>query len=229
MKYIIANTVLPLPLMMQLIVICSIHQPSTATFDLFDNLLLLSSGKVCYSGPINQVKPYFDRNGFRMPAQINPAEYILDLVNTDFSSEADNGETAVLAVVDEGRPETAKDRLSRIHQNWANSEEAKALMHDIGVVNKEKISRKDDQVDTTHSIKPNFASMLLTLLHRAFIKSYRDIVAYWVRVVMYMGLSILMGTVWLRLDANQESIQPFINSIFFGAACEFLNLYIPSI
>lgn len=148
-----------------------------------------------------------------MPAQINPAEFILDLVNTDFSTDED-------PEAGHERPENAKDRLWRIHQDWANSDESKALMNDIGAVNKAKEGEKTLQVDSLNSVKPNFASMLLTLLHRAFIKSYRDIVAYWVRVVMYMGLSILMGTVWLRLDANQESIQPFINSIFFGAACE---------
>jgi len=30
---------------------------------------------------------------------------------------------------------------------------------------------------------------------------------------MYTGLAIMMGTVWLRLGADQEHIQPFINTI----------------
>lgn len=30
---------------------------------------------------------------------------------------------------------------------------------------------------------------------------------------MYMGLAIMMGTVWLRLSPNQEHIQPFVNAI----------------
>lgn len=228
---------------MQLIVICSIHQPSTATFDLFDNLLLLSGGKTCFQGPVQRVKTYFDNHGFIMPSQINPAEFILDLVNTDFSNDDNNnnnsidkneegfggggggeGENPEMRLAIEGRrpPEKAKDRLRRIHKDWANSRKNRAIMDDIVSVNKENTEGgRGDRIDSLDAVKPNFASMLLTLLHRAFIKSYRDIVAYWVRVVMYMGLSILMGTVWLRLDANQESIQPFINSIFFGAACRF--------
>lgn len=60
-----------------LIVISSIHQPSTATFQLFDKLLLLSGGKTCFSGSISEVKPHFDKIGFPMPFQINPAEFIL--------------------------------------------------------------------------------------------------------------------------------------------------------
>lgn len=163
------------------------------------------------------MKPYFDRHGFPVPQQTNVAEFILDLVNTDFQSEDSNR----LALLGEN-PETAKERLFRIHQDWTHSDEAKSLLHDIGHVNNKEMVNKEQgpQVEALKEVKPGFASMLLTLLHRSFIKSYRDIVAYWVRVVMYSGLAILMGTVWLRLDANQQSIQPFINSIFFGAACE---------
>ena len=51
-----------------------------------------------------------------------------------------------------------------------------------------------------------------------FIKSYRDVVAYGIRIVMYVGLTVMMGTVWLRLDTDQPSIQPFVNAIFFGSA-----------
>jgi len=43
-------------------------------------------------------------------------------------------------------------------------------------------------------------------------------VAYEIRIIMYLGLAILMGTVFLRLKTSQEYIQPFINTIFFGSA-----------
>lgn len=66
--------------------------------------------------------------------------------------------------------------------------------------------------------QPNMATQTLILLHRSFIKSYRDAVAYGIRIAMYVGLSIMMGTVWVRLSPTQESIQPFINAIFFGSA-----------
>ena len=51
------------------------------------------------------------------------------------------------------------------------------------------------------------------LLHRSWIKSRRDAIAYGVRFVMYLGLAIMMGTVWLRLPPIQSSMQPFANCI----------------
>jgi hypothetical protein len=77
--------------------------------------------------------------------------------------------------------------------------------------------------------RPSLPKLTLTLLHRLFVKSYRDFVAYEIRILMYLGmlynrfvksetkqgiaLAIMMGTVWLRLQTSQNYIQPFINAI----------------
>ena len=55
------------------------------------------------------------------------------------------------------------------------------------------------------AIEDNFPIILMTLVHRSFVKSYRDIVAYGIRVAMYTGLAIMMGTVWLRLQDRSSS------------------------
>ena len=83
---------------------------------------------------------------------------------------------------------------------------------------------------TTKLSKGNFPIVLMTLVHRAFVKSYRDVVAYGIRIAMYTGLAIMMGTVWLRLHTEQDDIQPFINAIFFGSAfMSFMAVaYVPS-
>ena len=51
---------------------------------------------------------------------------------------------------------------------------------------------------------------------------------YYVRLVMYLGLAILMGTVWLRLQMAKtynHSLMPY----FFGAFMSFMSVaYIPS-
>lgn len=56
------------------------------------------------------------------------------------------------------------------------------------------------------------------LLHRSWIKSYRDIMVYGIRIAMYLGLAIMMGTVFLRFKADQIYVQPYMNAIFFGGA-----------
>ncbi|CZR41071.1 uncharacterized protein FPRO_10660 [Fusarium proliferatum ET1] len=181
-----------------LIVICSIHQPSTSTFNLFDKLLLLSGGKTHYFGPVNSVAAYYSEVGSPLPQYVNPAEHLLELVNIDFAQD---------------RGEATRD-LETLQTAWQNSRQASEVKTTIKAA--ESLGG-DWNIDAIEK-RPSMFSLTLTLLHRSFIKSYRDVVAYGIRIAMYLGLAIMMGTVWVRLDPAQESIQPFINAIFFGSA-----------
>ncbi|PVH81201.1 putative ATP-binding cassette transporter [Cadophora sp. DSE1049] len=199
-----------------LIVIASIHQPSTTTFELFDKLCLFSKGKTCYFGPPMAARQYFGNLGYEMPLETNPAEYLLDLINTEIVRTGDD----VLA------------RIKHIHEAWENSSEAAAIKNDIETViacSREPAMAGPDIVKMKFA-RQNAIMVPLVLLHRAWIKSYRDFVAYGIRVVMYLGLAILMGTVFLRLKTNQTDIQPFINAIFFGSAfMSFMAIaYVPA-
>ncbi|KAI9167509.1 ABC transporter G family member [Paramyrothecium foliicola] len=181
-----------------LIVICSIHQPSTSTFNLFDKLLLLSEGRTHYFGPVDRVLSHFEDQGLEIPQHTNPAEFLLETVNIDFASDK----------------HAAALRLNDSYESWKQSAAASRLKADI-----ESAEKQYEQLDPEDSHrKPGVLSLTLTLLHRSFVKSYRDVVAYGIRLAMYTGLAIMMGTVWVRLAPEQASIQPFINAIFFGSA-----------
>lgn len=199
--------------MIKLIVIASIHQPSTTTFQLFDNLLLLSAGKSQYFGPVSDIATYYEARGLAMPMHINPAEFVLELMNTDFASDTS----------------AATDRLNNLQESWMSSPQAKTTSSTIASI-AASASSKDDEKLAPRQSRANFFVVTLALIHRSFIKSYRDIVAYGIRIAMYIGLAIMSGTVWLRLQNDQSSIQPFINSVFFGSAfMSFMAVaYVPS-
>lgn len=217
----------------KVLVIASIHQPSTTTFELFDKLMLLSKGQVVYNGAVNKVGDYlaglgyevssneevataieFRRadgtNFYKMPLYTNPAEFVIDLVNTDFSSD----------------PTAAAQRLNHLHTSWANSFSAAIISDKLHAQPSGPSLSAASSMHTAASP----ASIPFTLMHRSFIKSYRDIVAYGIRIAMYMGLAIMMGTVWLRLAPTQSNIQAFTNAIFFGGAfMSFMAVaYIPA-
>ncbi|KAH8097758.1 ATPase [Aureococcus anophagefferens] len=68
-----------------LIVVATIHQPSTKVFLDFDTLLLLSEGRVAYSGAASSAAAAFEGLGHVLPPLTNPADFLLDVVNSDFS------------------------------------------------------------------------------------------------------------------------------------------------
>jgi ABC-type multidrug transport system ATPase subunit len=66
-------------------VICTIHQPSTRSFYLFDGVLMLCEGRCVYRGPPAECMAYLSTAGFPMTAgycAYNPADYWMDLLYT---------------------------------------------------------------------------------------------------------------------------------------------------
>jgi hypothetical protein len=140
-----------------------------------------------------------------MPLYTNPAEYVIQLVNTDFSRDQAK----------------STQQLAHLHNAWLTA--STAPTHPTP-------STTPALLPTHTNDSANPLLIPLTLIHRSFIKSYRDVVAYGIRIAMYMGLAIMMGTVWLRLSPTQSNIQAFTNAIFFGGAfMSFMAVaYIPA-
>jgi hypothetical protein len=156
---------------------------------------------MCYYGPISEATHHFHTGGFTMPTETNPAEFFLDLVNTDLAKDKDD---------------PVYTRVNKITGEWQSSEYNHALATEID--NQLKAAGAESSLNIDSEARPAPWFVPWVLLKRSFVKSYRDIVAYHIRIIMYMGLSIMMGTVWLRLKTTQESIIPFTNSFFFGGA-----------
>lgn len=54
----------------------SLLQPAPETFELFDDLILMSEGKVVYHGPRDHVLDFFEDCGFKCPERKGVADFI---------------------------------------------------------------------------------------------------------------------------------------------------------
>lgn len=97
----------------QMTIACTIHQPRSSTFQLFDRLILMKSGELAYAGTLKDIPLYLETNlGLQVDAKANLADFIVDL--TYPREDNDNEEVdGTVAVVD------------RLVGAWANSSNAK--------------------------------------------------------------------------------------------------------
>ncbi|CAG2182722.1 unnamed protein product [Oppiella nova] len=58
-------------------VVCTIHQPSSPVFELFDSLLLMADGRVAFMGSIGEAKDFFSSQGLVCPKTYSPSDYYL--------------------------------------------------------------------------------------------------------------------------------------------------------
>ncbi|KAF8820932.1 ATP-binding cassette G family transporter [Cardiosporidium cionae] len=61
-------------------IICTIHQPRSQAFSMFDQLLLLSSGQTVFYGAAKTALDHFQELGYPCPSNFNPADFLLDLL-----------------------------------------------------------------------------------------------------------------------------------------------------
>jgi ABC-type multidrug transport system ATPase subunit len=131
-----------------MIVIASIHQPSTNTLLLFDDVLLLSQGKTVYYGPPDASNAYFTALGHPPEHMISPAEHMLELTNVDFSRRDDRDE-----------------RLESLITAWNASAEAKTL-HDQIEYAKANAGHVLADYQTSKRYPRSLAMQSLIILHR---------------------------------------------------------------
>jgi len=61
-----------------IISVATIHQPSGKVFRSFDQLMILSKGRMAFAGSVDEAQAYFERIGYPCPSNTNPAgKYIL--------------------------------------------------------------------------------------------------------------------------------------------------------
>jgi ABC-type multidrug transport system ATPase subunit len=69
-------------------VILTIHQPSSFIWQLLDNVVLLSKGKVMYGGSRQNIEAFFAANEHPTPVGWNPADHYVIMVNDEFRDHA---------------------------------------------------------------------------------------------------------------------------------------------
>jgi hypothetical protein len=78
-------------------VISTIHQPGSQTYQLFDRLILMADGNIIYQGSTKEAVPYFNNLGFECPMYSNPADFFLKEFQMPFhQSEEDKIKVATL-------------------------------------------------------------------------------------------------------------------------------------
>eukprot|EP00933_Yihiella_yeosuensis_P022412 TRINITY_DN17657_c0_g1_i1.p1 TRINITY_DN17657_c0_g1~~TRINITY_DN17657_c0_g1_i1.p1 ORF type:complete len:609 (-),score=89.87 TRINITY_DN17657_c0_g1_i1:121-1947(-) len=63
-------------------VMCTIHQPSSEIFQLFDQAIFLARGQMIYQGPPSGIRPHFASLGHACHEEYNPADFVMFMVET---------------------------------------------------------------------------------------------------------------------------------------------------
>eukprot|EP00439_Symbiodinium_sp_Y106_P004971 s1653_g1.t1 len=77
-------------------VLCTVHQPSSEIFAKFDDVIILHGGEVTYHGPAEHIATHFDVLGYPCPANFNPADHVMFLLQKEMPEKLQTIKTAWL-------------------------------------------------------------------------------------------------------------------------------------
>lgn len=60
-------------------ILCTIHQPSSEVFFLFDAVIFMKAGRIFYQGPVTNIVSHFNQFGYKCPNNYNPSDFVMSL------------------------------------------------------------------------------------------------------------------------------------------------------
>jgi ABC-type multidrug transport system ATPase subunit len=80
-------------------IICTIHQPSSEIFEVFDKLCLIAEGRLAFIGKLSRANEFFSTMGYQVPSNYNPADFYIKKLSIP-PSDRDNAKKVVGAICD---------------------------------------------------------------------------------------------------------------------------------
>ncbi|XP_047979866.1 ABC transporter G family member 15-like [Salvia hispanica] len=188
-------------------IICSIHQPSSEVFALFDDLYLLSGGETVYFGEARTGIKFFAESGFPCPSRRNPSDHFLRCINSDFDivtttlkgsqrlGEQDNKADPLLNMV----TSDIRSTLIEKYKQSEYAEMARSRMQQVSVV-------RGLDIQAIKGSQASWWKQLTTLTKRSFLNMSRDIGYYWSRIVIYTIVALCVGTLFYDVGTSYTAI-----------------------
>lgn len=176
-------------------ILVTIHQPSASLFAQFDTLLLLAKGgKTVYFGDIGDnsatLKDYFGRNGAPCPAEVNPAEHMIDVVSGALSQGKDWNEV------------------------WLNSPEHEKMTAELDHMITDAASKPPGTVDDGHEFATTLWTQIKLVTHRMNVSLYRNNDYTNNKFALHIGSALFNGFTFWMIGNSVQDLQLRLFAIF---------------
>eukprot|EP00300_Choanocystis_sp_HF-7_P015218 c18976_g1_i1.p1 GENE.c18976_g1_i1~~c18976_g1_i1.p1 ORF type:complete len:664 (+),score=172.76 c18976_g1_i1:90-2081(+) len=186
-------------------VVCSIHQPQSSIFNLFDSIVLVKSGRVVFFGSVRRALLTFQAAGFPVPPLTNPADHIIDVLSAENPQEDDRKLQAHLEADAQSSlqkwQERQQDNSSRLMEKF----EAPHIDLEYGA--------EKPLIQTRGRV--SWGKQFQTLSHRNFKELLRKRDLIFTNVVQTVVIAVLIGTVFLQIGDDQKSLSRRNSLLFF--------------
>ncbi|XP_049592688.1 ATP-binding cassette sub-family G member 8 [Syngnathus scovelli] len=205
------------------LVLLSVHQPRSDIFQLFDLVVLLSSGSAVYCGAAREMVPYFTALGHPCPRYCNPSDFYVDLISIDRRSPEQEARCLERARM---LAEQFSERVGDTDDHMWKS--GMALMHSerfpVCSSSSQSGRTEDDRVVVISKVRDRLPGLqqFAILIRRHMYNDYRDLVTVLVHGLEALLMSLLVGFLYYGAGEQPLSIQDSVALLYMiGALTPF--------
>ncbi|RVW60267.1 ABC transporter G family member 11 [Vitis vinifera] len=151
-----------------------------------------TSVETVYFGPAHAADEFFSSNGFPCPTHQNPSDHFLKTINKDFEEDIEQGFGGKKS------KEEAIDILTKAYKSSDNFQQVQTQVSEI---------YKQDGGALKKRSHASFLNQCLVLTRRSFVNMYRDLGYYWLRLAIYVALTVALGTIFHNVGYSNSSIK----------------------
>lgn len=204
------------------LVLLSVHQPRSDIFQLFDLVVLLSSGSAVYCGAACDMVPYFTALGYPCPRYCNPSDFYVDLISIDRRSPEQEAKCLERSgVLAEQFLEKVRDTDDHMWKpagtNTAPTTQPESSQQISKVKGEEVIT-----ISKERNRLPGRLHQFTILIRRHMYNDYRDLVTLLVHGFEALLMSLLVGCLYYGAGEERLSIQDTVALLYMiGALTPF--------
>ncbi|XP_041865558.1 ATP-binding cassette sub-family G member 8 isoform X2 [Melanotaenia boesemani] len=201
------------------LVLLSVHQPRSDIFQLFDLVVLLSSGSAVYCGAARDMVPYFTALGYPCPRYCNPSDFYVDLISIDRRSPEQEAECLERArLLADKFAEKVQDTDDHM---WKPSESNMTQTDSTQQPNR-KEAEEVITVSKERNRLPGRLHQFTILIRRHIFNDYRDLVTVLVHGFEALLMSLLVGFLYYGAGEQRLNIQDTVALLYMiGALTPF--------
>eukprot|EP00216_Chloropicon_sp_CCMP2111_P003023 CAMPEP_0198238714 /NCGR_PEP_ID=MMETSP1446-20131203/4304_1 /TAXON_ID=1461542 ORGANISM="Unidentified sp, Strain CCMP2111" /NCGR_SAMPLE_ID=MMETSP1446 /ASSEMBLY_ACC=CAM_ASM_001112 /LENGTH=768 /DNA_ID=CAMNT_0043921181 /DNA_START=419 /DNA_END=2725 /DNA_ORIENTATION=+ len=227
-------------------VLCTIHQPSAAIFDLFGCVILLRAGNVVYFGEgRNEVRDYFVEMGYPYEGYDNVSEYLLETVGggvlAAYTPRVAKGSDYNSFVVNYKNSEVHSRNLLHANNilNSTNDSSCRSLQNPNAKESPERLdsmlSNRSDMSDISNLSESAYSNPLLNeigimVAYRGF-ASWKDPQFIGTRLGLALIFALIMASFWSNVTTDSHGLMSLSSLLFMavGAAVFTTSVYVPTL
>ncbi|XP_015110805.1 ATP-binding cassette sub-family G member 4 [Diachasma alloeum] len=160
-------------------IVCTIHQPSAAIYEMFDHIYLVADGHCMFQGSPANTVPYFGSIGLHCPKYHNPADYMIEVVSKEYGNFSEQLIAAASGT-----------------KSWRSGYIKKAFL--VTSFSRKNIEQKAVVIVTPPSECLRFS----VLFRRCIIQLYRDWTVTHLKIVLHLLVGVLLGLFYADAGAN---------------------------